>query len=137
MKKNKEFDNVLNECLERLLVKGETIEECLDSYPQQADELKPLLQTALATKQASAIQPRPEFRTKARYQLRSALQEVESKRGRSFFGWQRQWVTAVTVVLILLLVGGSTVAAAGNSMPDEPLYPVKLATIILCRSTCL
>jgi len=34
----------------------------------------------------------------------------------------------VAVVLVLLLAGGSTVAAAGNSMPDNPLYPVKLAT---------
>ncbi len=128
MKKGRESDNILDECLERLLVKGETIEECLASYPQQADELKPLLQTALAAKKAVAIQPRPEFRAKARYQFRSALQEVESKRGRPFFGWQRRWVTAVTMVLILLLVGSGTVATASNSMPDEPLYQVKLIT---------
>jgi hypothetical protein len=31
-------------------------------------------------------------------------------------------------VLVVLLAGGGTVAAAGNSMPDQPLYPVKLAT---------
>jgi len=34
----------------------------------------------------------------------------------------------VIAVLVLLLASGGTVAAAGNSMPDEPLYPVKLAT---------
>ena len=28
----------------------------------------------------------------------------------------------------MLLSGGSTVAVASNSMPDEPLYPLKLAT---------
>ena len=37
-------------------------------------------------------------------------------------------MTAVVVVIALLLAGSGTVAAAGNSMPDEPLYPVKLAT---------
>jgi len=31
------------------------------------------------------------------------------------------------VVSILLLAGGGTAAASSNSMPDSPLYPVKLA----------
>ena len=128
MKKSRKFNNILDECLERLLVKDETVEQCLRSYPEQADELEPLLQTALATKRVSAIQPRPEFRAEARYQFRSALQAVEPKRRLPFFGWQPQWATVVAVVLVLLLAGGSTVAAAGNSMPDNPLYPVKLAT---------
>lgn len=126
MDKDRELDNILDECLERLLVKGETIEQCLASYPEQAAELKPLLETALAAKQVSAIRPRPEFRTRARYQFHSALQTMESKR--PFFGWRLGWVTVVAVVLVLLLAGGGTVAAAGNSMPDEPLYPVKIAS---------
>ena len=128
MKKGNEFDNILNECLERLLVKGETIEQCLQSYPEQAAELKPLLETALVAKKASAIQPRAEFKARARYQFRSALQEIVSRGRRSFLGWFPRWATVMTIVLVLLLVGGGTVAAAGNSMPDSPLYPVKLAT---------
>jgi len=128
MKKSKGFDNILNDCLDRLMVKGETIEQCLASYPKQADELKSLLQIAIATKKASAIQARPEFRAKARYQFHSALQEMEGKRGRPFFGWLPRWATVVTIVLVFLLAGGGTVAAAGSSMPDNPLYPVKLAT---------
>jgi len=128
MRKSKEFDNILNECLERLLIKGETIEQCLKSYPEQANKLEPLLKTALTAKKVSAIQPRPEFRARARYQFHSTLRELEAKRSRRFFGWQPRWVTAVAVVLILLLVGSGTVAAASNNMPDEPLYPVKLAT---------
>jgi len=128
MKKTKEFNNILDECLERLLVKGETLEQCLVSYPEQAGELGPLLQTALATKKALAIQPRPEFKARARYQFGSALREVRPRRRFFFLGWQPRWATAVAAVLILLLGGGSTVAAAGNSMPDDLLYPVKLAT---------
>jgi len=128
MRKSKEFDNILDDCLERLLTEGETIEQCLESYSERAAELKPLLQTVLATKKASAIQPRPEFKARARYQFLSALQTMEAKRSRPFLRWQPRWATAVITVLILLLVGGSTVAAASNSMPDKPLYPVKLAT---------
>jgi len=125
---SKEFDNILDECLERLLVKGETIEQCLQSYPEQAASLKPLLQTALATREAAAIQPRAEFKARARYQFHSALQEAASPRRRPFLGWLPRWATVVTIVLGVLMVGGGTVAAASYSMPDNLLYPVKLAT---------
>ncbi len=128
MKASKEFDNILNECLERLLVEGENIEQCLQSYPEQAAVLKPLLETALVAKKASAIQPRAEFKARARYQFRSALQEIVSRGSRPFWGWFPRWATVATIVLVFLLVGGGTVVAAGNSMPDNTLYPVKLAT---------
>ncbi len=128
MKKGREFDDILNECLDRLLVKDATVEQCLASYPEQADELKPLLQIAMATRRTATIQPRPDFRARARYQFHAALQEIEGKRGRLFFRWLPQWAAVVTVVLVLLLAGSGTVAAASNSMPDEPLYQVKLTT---------
>lgn len=128
MKKDNEFNNVLNECLERLLAKGETIEQCLLSYPEYAAELEPLLHTVVATKKALAIQPRPEFKAEARYQFRLALQKVEPKRRLPFLGWQPRWAIAMVALLVLLLAGGGTVVAAGDSMPDGLLYPVKLAT---------
>ena len=126
MKRDKELSNILNECLERLL-EGETIEQCLRRYPEQANELKPLLQTALAAKRVSAIQPRADFKARARYQFRSALKEAAAKK-RPFFSWFPRWATVATIALVLLLAGSGTVAAAGSSMPDSPLYPVKLAT---------
>jgi len=128
MKRSREFNDILDECLERLLAKGETLEQCLSSYPKQAVELKPLLETALVTKQASAIEPSTEFKARARYQFRSALQEMEPEKRLSFFGWLPRWATVVAIVLVLLLAGSGTVAAASNSMPDEPLYPVKIAS---------
>ena len=129
MNKRREFDDILDECLERSLVKGETIEQCLESYPEQAAELRLLLETAADTKEALAIEPRPEFKARARYQLLSALNELKPKRWLLFFlSWKPQWATALALFLALLLAGGGTVAAAGSSMPDTPLYPVKLAT---------
>jgi hypothetical protein len=124
MKRAKEFDNILDDCLERLLDKSQTLEQCLAHYPVQAVALKPLLETALLVKKASAIYPDPEFKSRARYQFHAALREMPAKR---LFLWPR-WATAVTAVVILLLAGGGTVAAASNSMPDGLLYPVKLAT---------
>ena len=128
MRKSRELDNILDECLERLLVSGESIEECLRSYPEYASELRPLLETTLLGKKALDIEPRPEFMARARYQFRLALQEAQVKKGRHFFSRQPVWVTAVAAVLVLLLASSVTVAAAGNSMPDEPLYAVKMAT---------
>ncbi len=126
---NREFENILAECLERV-IQGEDIESCLRSYPEQAAELKPLLQTALAARSASCIQPSPEFRARARYQFRHALEQAATKqqRRRPGFGWMPRWATALLLVLGVLTAGGGTVAAAGYSMPDSPLYPVKLAT---------
>jgi hypothetical protein len=128
MKKDRGFDNILDECLERIVLKGETLEQCLERYPEQADELKPLLETVLAVKEASAVEPRPDFKARARYQFRSALAEKAAPKRRSFFGWLPRWATALTIVLVVLLAGGGTVVAASNSMPDSILYPVKLAT---------
>jgi len=126
--KNKEFDNILDECLERLLVKGESLEQCLERYPEQAAELKPLLETALAAREASAIQPRPDFRARARYQFHSALKEAAAGKGRTSWGWFPRWATVMAIVLVLVLGGGGTVVAADGSMPDSLLYSVKLAT---------
>jgi len=123
----KEFNNILDECLERILG-GETLEQCLKLYPEQAAELRPLLETVLAVKEASAVEPRPEFKARARYQFRSALEEKAAPKRRPFFGWMPRWATALAIILVLLLAGGGTVVAASNSMPDSILYPVKLAT---------
>lgn len=124
---NKEFENILDDCLERLVVRGETVEDCLNAYPQQADALKPLLQTALLTKNATVIEPRPEFKASARYQFRIALQETTTNKNRFLSTWRFRWATALTSILVMLMASGGLVVAAGTSMPDSPLYSVKLA----------
>ena len=106
---NKEFDNILDECLERLITGGEAIDQCLAHYPEQAAELRPLLEAALATREAANIQPRPEFRARARYQIRAALKETPAKKGLFPLVWP-SWATVVAVVLVLLLCGGGTVS---------------------------
>jgi len=124
--KNSEFENILNECLDRL-ASGETLEQCLQSYPEQAAQLEPLLQMAQAVIKASAILPRAEFKARARYEFRSALQAEATKRRQPLFSLRRRWSVALMVVSILLLAGGGTAVAASSSMLDSPLYPVKLA----------
>lgn len=130
---NNKFDNVLNECLDRML-QGESIEQCLGRYPEQARELEPLLRTAQTARMASAIQPRTEFKAKARFEFQSALRDMSAKKSQrtSIFPWRWQWQTgwaiALVAIMIVVISGGGTVMAAGGSMPDNTLYSVKLAT---------
>ena len=125
-KKTNEFDNILDECLERL-ISGETIDRCLADYPQYALQIEPLLRTAQVAREATEILPRPDFKARARYEFRAALHdEMAGKKSRSAFSMKRGWVTALMVISILFVASGGTALAANNSMPDSPLYPVKL-----------
>ncbi len=125
------FDDILNECIDRLL-RGESLEQCLQRYPEQSAQLEPLLRVAAAASRAASVEPRPEFKAQLRYQIQSHLgarkQKAQSKR-LSFFGWVPRWAAvAASVLLIVLVAGTGTVAASVNSLPGDPLYSVKLAT---------
>jgi len=125
----KSFDDILDICLDRITIKGDSIEQCLESYPEQAAELEPLLRAALSTmKAASLIEPRPAYKTSARNRLVSALEAREKKkteRRMPLWGWQRRWAVALAAVVVLILVGVGTVSAAASSLPGDTLYPVK------------
>ena len=127
MNKEKEFNDILDACLERL-ARGDTLEQCLASYPDQATQLEPLLQTASMARAAVAITPRPEFKTRSLYQLSEALRETRPGGAFSFLSFMPRWAVAVSAFLVFVMVGSGTVVAAGNSMPDNFLYPVKIAT---------
>jgi len=121
------FEEILDDCIERLLLGGASIEDCLKLYPDQASALKPILETALITKRTTAIEPRPEFKAKARYQFHLAIQDLQTNKGRFFSRLRLQWATALTAVVILLLGSSGIFVAANNSIPGNPLYSVKLA----------
>jgi len=128
----KSFDDILDVCLERITIKGDSIEQCLESYPEQAAELEPLLRAALsAVKASSVIEPRPEFQRLTKQRLLSALEVKEKKRPERrmpLWGWQRRWAVALVAVLVLILIGVGTVSASASSLPGDTLYPVKTAT---------
>jgi hypothetical protein len=127
MEKAREFDNILDECLDRVM-KGQDIETILALYPAYAAELEPLLRTALDTRKAAAIKPRPEFRQRAGYEFQAAIRDMPPRQARNPFRWQVRWMAPVAIIMVLILGGGGTVVAASNAMPDSPLYRVKLAT---------
>jgi hypothetical protein len=128
--KNGKFEDVLNLCIERLL-KGESIERCLTDYPAQARELEPLLRTFAAARTASQVKPRAEFKAQAKYEFQVALANLSRERrpqpaGGWHWRWRSAWSIAIMTVLVIIIGGAGTVVAAGRSMPDSPLYSVKL-----------
>jgi hypothetical protein len=127
----KGFNDILDACLDRITRKGDSIEQCLESYPEQAGELEPILRAAISVKEASSIEPRPEFQRLAKARLLSAVaakSEEDGRRSLPIWRWQRRWAVALSVVLALVIMGGGTVAASTNSLPGDLLYPVKTTT---------
>ena len=129
MNQKEQFDEILNECLDRIL-KGEAVNDCLLKYPQQAKELEPLLKTASAARVFSQMQPRAEFKARARYEFMSAVSEKTSKasakHGWFNWRWRSAWAMSLVSVIAVGILGSGTVVAANHSMPDSILYPVKI-----------
>jgi len=125
---NQKLENILDKCLDRMF-NGESIETCLNAYPEQASELGPLLKTShVIIQKSSAIQPAPEFKARVYSRLRamSYAKQEKTERSKRIPIWHRKWLLAVASVLVVLLVGVGTVAASTSALPGKPLYPIKL-----------
>jgi len=129
------FDEILSECLNDIEAGQATIEECLRRYPEQAEALRPLLQTAAALRALPPIEPSAAFQAAAPTRLANLIasrRQPSARLGAALvFGqMRRRWaslvlrVAAVVVLASCLLAG--TAYAARESLPDSPLYPVKL-----------
>jgi hypothetical protein len=131
----KRIEEIFEECLGRI-EHGESIESCLASYPEEAQELEMMLRTFVNVKwRTTLVEPNPRFKAWGRAQLfniyRQKAYQDEQQRfkqtGKSFL--QRVLVPTIAGVVIFVLIGGvGTAAASSDAMPDQPLYPVKLAT---------
>jgi hypothetical protein len=138
------FDAILDACLSRLAV-GDSVDACLERYPQQADQLKPLLEAAVALRALPVPEPggaaveAGRQRMLAAYRRRKlapvdAASSISSltTRIRDFFlpidrlHTAHIFRLAVALVLLVLLVGTNlAVVASAGTIPGDPLYPVK------------
>ena len=129
---------LLARCLDDIEAGRATVQACMASYPA----LAPALRMSARLRELPPAPPDPVFRAVSRQRLlnviaaRSAAETVRLAEPQPApapavparrplwrsLAWQ---LTAALVVVSLL--GGGTVLAAGESLPDEPLYPVKLA----------
>lgn len=122
------MESVLDECLDRIISRGDSVEQCLERYPDHAAELEPLLATALSASEIRSVEPRREFRQAARGRLLSRVVEKREAQARwrvPRLSWGHRWTVVLTLVLAVLVMGAGTVGASSGSLPGDPLYTVK------------
>lgn len=122
------LDAALDQCL-AALQRGESLESCLSRYPQYAQQLRSLLSLGQRIRRLPRSAPGSPAQTAAwrRFRLRAQeLRQAKSRRGGSF--WLRPLALAASLLLAVIVAGGGTVFAAQDSLPDSPLYRLKLAS---------
>lgn len=139
----RDFEQILDECLSQLNT-GLDLEAVLARYPEHAAALRPLLETAMLVREAPKPPLSPAVKAAGRRRLLSAVsmkrREVvvpQPSLLERAFSWlpqlslqprnlqlARVMVTLSLIVILIASVG--VVKVAANSLPDSPLYPVKL-----------
>lgn len=127
-----------------MIAAGKTIEDCLQAYPHQADELQPALAIAAAL-QAQLAQPAPARpAADVSTQRTTFLKAATAARRKSYSqpagpGWrqtlqglfrQPAWARAAAMLLVVVLLfsfGRGAMTVAADALPGDALYPVKLA----------
>ena len=117
------------QCLD-MTRRGASLKECLDRFPQYADELEPLLLAARDSAGSSGPVMTAEMRSRLRGWVFSEWdRQHQPRRPRwnfSLFAPRWAMATAAAVVMLMVLVGGAgTAAAAHDAIPGTTLYPVK------------
>jgi len=121
------LDEILNNCLDRLLAQKASLAECLAAYPEQRAALEPLLQVATLTAAAVPQDPSPAFVSATRSRLLTALAQKRAARQRPRLILRPLALRLAAALVALLLVLTSCLVVSADSLPDSPLYPVKLA----------
>ena len=135
LERDPRFTQALEDCSRRVR-DGETLERCLADYPEAyRDELARLVPVTDRL-QRIARDPSAEFEARLGQRLAGAVAQERTRHSNGFFtGLQgllgaSPWRTATAALLVALIIGGSSVSvtqAAETSLPDSPLYPVKVA----------
>ena len=118
---------IVQECIE-LLRQGRSLEECLERYPREADELEPILHSALSIQSELALDLPSATRRRIRGRV---LAEWDRRHQPKHWNWRlpalfpRWAVVAASLVLALAVGGLGTNIAAAKAVPGDIMYPVK------------
>jgi hypothetical protein len=115
------LDALLDECIDRINT-GESLEECLASYPEHAERLEPLLRSILDIRATCSPMPSPAAKAAARQRLYAALAEGEKPlklRGALMpsLTKPRAWAVAVILSLLAIIAGISSWALVLGGAP--------------------
>jgi hypothetical protein len=120
-----DFDEILEECLDKIASGESTVEECLARNPKEAAELEPYLLSVERLQRGKAVTPSPFFAARLRSELMQKTQATPppTRRLPVFF---RQMALNLGVLFLMFALVGT--AFAQGSLPGETLYGVKLAS---------
>jgi len=133
------YNKILDECIDLILYKKYTIQECLEKYPDLRQNLSEDLQISIKIKNEFEANVNEEskmkaknllldkFRTQSSYKSR-IFKIIPSKLSNNLSPIITKWSSIAAAILIFSTVGTtSLVSASSESNPDENLYPVKRA----------
>jgi hypothetical protein len=136
----KKFEDILAQCIDDIKAGTASIEECLDRYPSDREQLEPLLRLALEIREPPDVKPSPSFKVNARVWL---MDQIHGGQAVTKWPWSRydnqvkpmplrRRFSMASIILVIVLalsaLGGGTAYASQDSLPGDTLYPVKLAT---------
>ena len=135
-----ESEKILHSCLDLILTGQETLDSVLARYPEQADMLRPQLESLLWLRNINQeLDPRPGFVAASRRRLVAKIQQervaerVEDLAPKSgFFSLflSRRFATPLIVALVLLIsfyvASNGLNLASQNAIPGDRLYAVKI-----------
>jgi hypothetical protein len=130
-----DLEAILDECLHGMSTRAETIERCLQRYPQHAGQLAPLIQVADRIREASHPTLSVSATKAVEQRLLKRATELRQSEAKSScwsfpFSLRPLGTVAAMLIVVLALVlagGGGIVYASTDSLPGSPLYGVKRA----------
>lgn len=139
-----DFELILQDCLEQIQSGQATLEAVLQRHPDLADELRPLLETALWFRMRKAtVDPRPGFIRASQRRLVDQIKQEQAASAVPLYAGgfstikrliqgltARRLVFQVAVVVMLaagMVAGGAWIGREANiALPGDPLYRVKI-----------
>jgi hypothetical protein len=124
---NKRLLDALENCLQRL-EQGEALDSVLVAHPEQAAQLRPLLETAVRARSASPKDLSQAALARQRARGLALAADLRQAKNRPFFMQRRFWRPAVTilaVIALLVMSSNGLLIASAHSIPGDTLYPLK------------
>ncbi|MDH5696385.1 MAG: DUF4382 domain-containing protein [Dehalococcoidia bacterium] len=102
------FDKIIDKCIDRIN-RGESIESCLNDFPEYSEALEPLLTAMLETKTAYSFAPSVRSKNLHRQRFNAALVALRESHGRRqplfprILGWSKVWAPVAAAIVIALV----------------------------------
>jgi hypothetical protein len=119
-----ELELALDDCLQRLASRKANLAQCLARYPQFAEQLRPMLETALEVQRGKQVRAPGAVRDRTRDKLLQYIEAHPQQREK------KQVIPRLAIIIVGLVCALLTVGtgAAQAAMPGQILYGLKLSS---------